>query len=231
MCLEETFDKAASYLQTLASELGSEELLRFYALYKQATVGSCNVPKPNWYQMQARQKWEAWKNLNDMSCKTAMINYVEELTKICPTWEEDVKSEPQKWVAVSRLINEEEQISDTEKTFLDWIKEGHQHKVQELLDKESKLVSVMDTEGLLPIHWAADRGHVGIIELLIKHGANVNSQDTDGQTPLHYAAFCGHLDVVKYLLSIGAESIEDKDGMKPKDVADVNTLSYLLSMK
>ncbi|XP_076652756.1 acyl-CoA-binding domain-containing protein 6 [Halictus rubicundus] len=231
MSLEETFNKAASYLQTLASELNSNELLKFYALYKQATVGPCNIPQPSWFQMKAKQKWETWKNLNDMSCDTAMISYIEELTKLCPTWEKDVESEPQKWVAVSRLLNAEEQISDTDKTLLDWIKEGHEEKVLEVLDKEQRLVNSIDADGLLPIHWAADRGHVRIIELLIKKGANVNSQDSDGQTPLHYAAFCGHVDVVKYLLSIGAESIEDNDGMKPKDVADVNTLSYLHSME
>ncbi|XP_076639379.1 acyl-CoA-binding domain-containing protein 6 [Colletes latitarsis] len=230
MCLEETFNKAASYLQTLASELNSNELLRFYALYKQATVGSCNIPKPNWYQVQARQKWEAWKNLNDMSHNVAMNNYIQELTNINPNWEEDVKSESHSWVAISRLINMEEEINDVDKTFLDWIKEGHEQKVQELLDKETRLVNLTDTDGLLPIHWAADRGYVKIIELLIKKGANVNSQDGDGQTPLHYAASCGHLDVVKYLLSVGALSMDDNNGMKPKDVADVSTVTYLISM-
>ncbi|XP_054015440.1 acyl-CoA-binding domain-containing protein 6-like [Hylaeus anthracinus] len=230
MCLEETFNKAASYLQTLASELNTNELLRFYALYKQATVGPCNVPKPTWYQVQARQKWEAWKNLNDMSHDDAMNNYILELTNISPTWEEDAKSETHGWVAISRLINTEEEINDIDKTLLDWIKEGHEEKVQELLDKEAKLVNVTDTEGLLPIHWAADRGYAKIIELLIKKGADVNSQDADGQTPLHYAASCGHIDVVKYLLSNGALSIKDNDGMKPENVADVSTLTYLLSM-
>ncbi|XP_031846542.1 acyl-CoA-binding domain-containing protein 6 [Nomia melanderi] len=231
MSLEDTFNKAANYLQNIVSELDTNEILKFYALYKQATTGSCNISKPNWYQVKARQKWEAWKNLNDMTCNDAMINYIEELTRISPNWEKDIESEPQKRVAVSRLMNAEEQISDTDKTFLDWIKEGHEQNVQETLKREQGLVNIMDSEGLLPIHWAADRGHVGIIELLIKEGANVNSQDTDGQTPLHYAASCGHIDVVKYLLSIGAESIKDNDGMKPKDVADVNTLSYLLSME
>lgn len=204
MCLEETFNKAASYLQTLASELSSNELLRFYALYKQATVGPCKIPKPNWYQVQAGQKWEAWKNLNDMSCDAAMNNYIQELTNINPTWEEDAKSEPHSWVTISRLIKMEEEISDIDKTFLDWIKEGHEQKVQELLDKEPSLINLMDTDGLLPIHWAADRGNLKIVELLIKKGANVNSQDGDGQTPLHYAASCGYLDIVRYLFSIGA---------------------------
>lgn len=227
MSLEETFNKATSYFETLASELNSSILLRFYCLYKQATIGPCNIPKPNWYQMQARQKWEAWNNLGDMSRDNAMNDYVQELIKINPSWEEDVKSESYRWVAISRLINMEEEVNDTDKTFLDWIKEGHDEKVQELLDKEPRLINLMDTEDLLPIHWAADRGHIKIIEYLIKNGADVNSRDGDGQTPLHYAASCGHLDVVKYLLSIGAQSIEDNTGVKPKDIADDSILAYL----
>ncbi|CAK9803441.1 Acyl-CoA-binding domain-containing protein 6 [Anthophora quadrimaculata] len=220
MSLEKTFNKAAHHLQLLASELNSTELLKFYALYKQATIGPCNISKPSWYQMQARQKWEAWKNLNDMSCDDAMNNYIQELTKLNPNWEEDAKTESNSWVAISRLINMEEEISDTDKTFLDWIKEGHEEKVQELLDKEPKHANLIDPEGLLPIHWAADRGHLRIIEQLVKKGTDINSQDKDGQTPLHYAASCGHLDVVKYLLSIGAQTIEDNNGMTPKDIAD-----------
>ncbi|OAD61674.1 Acyl-CoA-binding domain-containing protein 6 [Eufriesea mexicana] len=220
MSLEKTFNKAAQYLQSLASELNSTELLRFYALYKQATIGPCNISKPNWYQMQAKQKWEAWESLNDMSCDDAMNNYIQELTKLNPNWKENAQSESSNWVGISQLVNMEDEISDTDKTFLDWVKEGHIEKVQELLDKEPKLANLTDSEGLLPIHWAADRGHLRIIEQLIKKGTNVNSQDEDGQTPLHYAASCGHLDVVKYLLSIGAQSIEDKNGMQPKDIAD-----------
>lgn len=121
----------------------------------------------------------------------------------------------------------EDEINDVDKTFLDWIKEGQVEKVQELLDKEPNLINIMDSEGLLPIHWAADRGHLKIIEQLIKKGASINSQDEDGQTPLHYAASCGHLDVVKYLISIGAESIKDNNGMIPKDIADEHLRSIL----
>lgn len=220
MDAEKKFNKAAHHLQSLASELNSTELLKFYALYKQATVGPCNVSKPNWYQMQARQKWEAWKSLNDMSCDDAMNNYVQELTILNPNWEEDAQSESSSWVAISRLINMEEEISDTDKTFLDWVKEGQEEKVGELLEEEPTLANLTDEEGLLPVHWAADRGHLRIIEQLIKKGTDVNSQDEDGQTPLHYAASCGHLDVVKYLLSVGARFIKDNNGMTPKDVAD-----------
>ncbi|XP_015190369.1 PREDICTED: acyl-CoA-binding domain-containing protein 6 [Polistes dominula] len=224
---EKKFDKAAKYVQTIASELDSEQLLNLYSLYKQATIGPCNIPKPNWYQMQAKQKWVAWNSLGEMDQETAMNNYVCALAKINPSWETDAVTESRAWITVSRLPNTEKELLDTDKTFLDWIKEGNQEKVREILLKNSTLTNVLDKDGLLPIHWAADRGHVAIIEYLIQHGANINSRDIDGQTPLHYAASCGHVDVVEYLISMGAESVEDNDGMKPKDVADEKVLAIL----
>lgn len=227
MDLEETFNRAAKHLQTLVSELNNTELLTFYAFYKQATVGPCDIPRPNWYQTQAKQKWEAWKNLGDMSREVAMENYISALKNVNPSWEEDAKADSQGWVAISRLTNTEEELEDAEKTFLDWVKEGNKNMVQEILSKERGVVDTPDEDGLLPLHWAADRGHVMVMEHLVKKGANINMQDRDGQTPLHYAASCGHIDAVKYLLSIGAESIEDNDGMTPKDIADEQVVAIL----
>lgn len=225
--IEKIFDKATKYVQTLASELDSVQLLNLYSLYKQATIGPCNIAKPNWYQVQAKQKWEAWKSLGEMDQEVAMNNYICAVAKINPLWETDAVTESHGWTTVSRLPNMEEELLDIDKTFLDWIKEGHVEKVREILQKDTTLTSIFDEDGLLPIHWAADRGHVAVIECLIKYGANINSKDIDGQTPLHYAASCGHLDVVKYLLSLGAESIEDNDGMKPKDIADEKVVAIL----
>lgn len=224
--LEETFDRAAKYLQTVASELDTSQLLGFYALYKQATVGPCDIPRPNWYQVQAKHKWEAWKNLGDMSREIAMANYVRAITKLNPSWEEEVKTETPGWTSVSKLPKTDEELTDADKTFFDWIKEGNEEKVRELLSNDLTLVNTLDEDGLLPIHWAADRGHVGIVEYLIGNGANVNSQDRDGQTPLHYAASCGHVKAVEYLLSIGAQSIADNDGMTPKDIADEQLVAF-----
>lgn len=226
--LEESFNRAAKYLQTLVSELDSGQLLGFYGLYKQATVGPCDIPRPNWYQVQAKHKWEAWKNLGDMTREAAMANYVHAIAKINPSWEEEERADSPGWTSVSKLSNTDTELRDTDKTFLDWVKEGNEAKVREILNGEPMFVNMQDEDGLLPIHWAADRGHVKIVEYLIGSGANVNSQDRDGQTPLHYAASCGHTEAVKCLLSSGAQTIADNDGMTPKDVADDEHLAALL---
>jgi len=64
--------------------------LRFYALFKQATVGPCNVPKPGMLEFVAKAKWQAWKDLSvgaGMTKDTAVATYVAELEKIAPSWQ------------------------------------------------------------------------------------------------------------------------------------------------
>lgn len=61
----------------------SDELkLKFYAYYKQATEGPNTQPKPAFYDVVGRYKWDAWKKLGEMPREEAMINYVEELKKV-----------------------------------------------------------------------------------------------------------------------------------------------------
>ncbi|XP_051160205.1 acyl-CoA-binding domain-containing protein 6-like [Leptopilina boulardi] len=222
--LEETFDKAARHLQSLVSQLDSGQLLGFYGLYKQATCGSCDTPKPSWYQMQAKHKWEAWQSLGEMSREVAMASYIRAVGKIDPDWEEKSNDNSQAWVAVSRLPNTDEELRDIDKTFFDWVKDGNEVKVAEILSQNSKCILQDDENGMYPLHWAADRGHVPTIKCLVEAGADINVKDQDGQTPLHYVASCGHIEACKYLLSKGAENLQDNDGLTPKEIADEHTL-------
>ncbi|XP_015588660.1 acyl-CoA-binding domain-containing protein 6 [Cephus cinctus] len=225
--LEETFTKAASHLQSLAARLDSGQLLGFYALYKQATEGSCESPRPNWYQTQAKHKWEAWKSLGDMSREIAMGSYIRAVGKLDPTWEQDARAESQAWVAVSRLPNTDAELRDIDKTILDWVKDGDVGMVQEALSRDPACVSRSDQDGMLPIHWAADRGHVPTLKCLVERGADVDAQDGGGQTPLHFAASCGHIEAVRYLLSVGATFIADNEGLTPRHIADDEVAAVL----
>ncbi|XP_008560819.1 acyl-CoA-binding domain-containing protein 6 [Microplitis demolitor] len=223
--LEETFARAANHLQTMVSSLDSGQLLAFYGLYKQATVGVCDTARPSWYQTQAKYKWEAWKALGDMGKEVAMNNYIRAITKLDPDWEQEAKIGSKSWNAVSSLLKTDIELSDAEKTLLDWVKDGNDKKVWEILSTYSTSLNVPGEDGMMPIHWAADRGHLPTIKCLIENGANVDAQDEDGQTALHYAASCGHADVVKYLLSIGAKLLQDNDGFTPKDIADKDLIA------
>ncbi|KDR11486.1 Acyl-CoA-binding domain-containing protein 5 [Zootermopsis nevadensis] len=62
-----------------------ELMLRFYAYFKQATEGQCVAPRPAFWEVVKKMKWEAWNKLGNMSREEAMNNYVEELKKIVET--------------------------------------------------------------------------------------------------------------------------------------------------
>lgn len=72
-----------SFLMFLGAYQPSKDLLlRFYAYFKQATIGPNNQPKPSFWDIINRAKWQAWYDLGDMSKENAMIKYVDELKKV-----------------------------------------------------------------------------------------------------------------------------------------------------
>lgn len=89
MTTEERFNAAVEVIRGLpknGSFQPSHELqLKFYAYYKQATLGpvaECKVPKPRFWDIVGNAKWDAWMKLGNMSKQEAMEKYVEELVKI-----------------------------------------------------------------------------------------------------------------------------------------------------
>lgn len=63
------------------------EKLKFYALYKQATVGKCNASQPWAFNMIERAKWDAWNALGNMSKQSAMLKYCEHYAKTSSKYE------------------------------------------------------------------------------------------------------------------------------------------------
>ncbi|KAG6920915.1 acyl-CoA binding domain containing 4 [Chelydra serpentina] len=57
-------------------------MLQFYSYYKQATVGSCEIPRPGFWDPIGRYKWDAWNRLGKMPKEEAMAAYVSEMKKI-----------------------------------------------------------------------------------------------------------------------------------------------------
>lgn len=80
------FDKVASFVRGVRdfSDLagvnlkpGNDDLLKLYALYKQSTLGPCTGPRPSFFDVQGRYKYDAWRELGEMSRTQAMQNYIE----------------------------------------------------------------------------------------------------------------------------------------------------------
>jgi hypothetical protein len=80
---------------------------------------------------------------------------------------------------------------------------GRADLVQACLQRTSA-ANATDAGGYTPLHYAAQRNHVGVVELLIERGADVNA-NACGATPLHRAAHHGSYACCKLLLDHGAD--------------------------
>jgi acyl-CoA-binding protein len=85
------FQAAANYLASLtqqgSSAVSDADLLRFYGLYKQGTLGQCTTGKPSVFDVKGRAKWAAWAGLGDMPAEVARLEYVELLQQVQPGWD------------------------------------------------------------------------------------------------------------------------------------------------
>jgi ankyrin repeat protein/predicted Ser/Thr protein kinase len=62
----------------------------------------------------------------------------------------------------------------------------------------------LEIKNVLPLHLAAQEGHVNTAKLLIENGADVCAEGEDGWQPLHVATLEGHADVARLLVEHGA---------------------------
>ncbi|XP_013185900.1 acyl-CoA-binding domain-containing protein 5 isoform X2 [Amyelois transitella] len=89
MSLEEKFNAAVNVIRSLPKsgsyQPSNELMLRFYSYFKQATEGPCDKPKPGFWDVVNRAKWESWNKLGNMTREEAMQAYVDELHKIVET--------------------------------------------------------------------------------------------------------------------------------------------------
>ena len=96
------FELAASCVREGSFAVSQEDQLKFYGLYKQATVGPCNVPKPFFFAFEESAKWSrneksffnikrsAWNSLGAMSSEEAELQYVGLLDTLQPEWRDGV---------------------------------------------------------------------------------------------------------------------------------------------
>ncbi|XP_022742190.1 acyl-CoA-binding domain-containing protein 4-like isoform X2 [Durio zibethinus] len=92
----ERFYAAASYVgfdgspnsnnKDIGSRFSNDVALILYALYQQATVGPCNVPKPSSWSPVEQGKWKSWQQLGNMVSTEAMRLFVKILEEEEPGW-------------------------------------------------------------------------------------------------------------------------------------------------
>ncbi|KAH9843953.1 ACBP-domain-containing protein [Rhodofomes roseus] len=84
--IDAQFDRAVEIVQGLPKngpiQTGYEEKLTMYSLYKQATVGNVQSPRPSVWDMLGRAKWDAWAKHKDLDPYEAKWLYIEALLKV-----------------------------------------------------------------------------------------------------------------------------------------------------
>ncbi|XP_074689047.1 acyl-CoA-binding domain-containing protein 6 isoform X1 [Strix aluco] len=176
------FEQAAERLPALLPAASKEQLLYLYARYKQVKFGTCNTPKPSFFDFEGKQKWEAWKALGDTSPHQAMQEYVATVKKLDPSWNPQMTEKRGKesktafgGPVVSSLY-QEETIREEDKNIFDYCRENNIDYVTKAIRSKKVDVNVTDEEGRALLHWACDRGHKELVSVLLQHAADVNSQ-------------------------------------------------------
>jgi diazepam-binding inhibitor (GABA receptor modulating acyl-CoA-binding protein) len=74
--LEKKFEAATKQAKALPERPSDENLLKMYALYKQATSGDAEGSRPGMFDLVGRAKFDAWAEQKGTSKEAAMKAYV-----------------------------------------------------------------------------------------------------------------------------------------------------------
>lgn len=83
---QKRFEAAVKVIKSLPPngpfQPSNDMMLKFYSYYKQATIGKCNIPRPGFWDVVGKAKWDAWNSLGDMPEEEAMAAYVDQMKLI-----------------------------------------------------------------------------------------------------------------------------------------------------
>jgi len=74
--LEQKFNESAEKVKTFTKRPSDDELLELYALFKQATAGDNETPKPGMLDFKGKAKWQAWTDKKGTAKEEARQQYV-----------------------------------------------------------------------------------------------------------------------------------------------------------
>ncbi|TKR81264.1 hypothetical protein L596_015165 [Steinernema carpocapsae] len=84
--LEQRFQAAVDIVQKLPKEgpvsTSNDQKLKFYSLFKQATIGDVNTERPGMFSFIEKAKWDAWKGVEGTPKNEAMEKYIEVLLEM-----------------------------------------------------------------------------------------------------------------------------------------------------
>ena len=84
--LKKQFETAAADVQKLSKRPDTEDMLRLYATYKQATSGDVSGDRPGAFDFANRAKYDAWAKLKGTDSTKAMGDYVKLVERLKKTY-------------------------------------------------------------------------------------------------------------------------------------------------
>ncbi|XP_022656601.1 acyl-CoA-binding domain-containing protein 7-like [Varroa jacobsoni] len=73
---EAEFNQAAEEVKQLPAKPSTNDLLELYALFKQATIGDCNMACPGVFDLKGKAKWQTWNSKKGLSQEDARKQYI-----------------------------------------------------------------------------------------------------------------------------------------------------------
>ncbi|MFN8651063.1 MAG: ankyrin repeat domain-containing protein [Gemmatimonadales bacterium] len=105
-------------------------------------------------------------------------------------------------------------MTDLRTDLSDAAQTGDTERLKALLDRNRAFVSMPDSQGYTPLHYAAYFGHYDAATYLLSIGADKGaiSMDPLRSTPLHAAASSGNKEVAGLLIDAGADPNAEQTG-------------------
>ena len=80
--LESKFNNACNLIKIYPKTVENKDLLYIYGMYKQATVGNCNILEPSSYDLKKHAKWNEWNNNKGITKNVAMAIYISRVNEL-----------------------------------------------------------------------------------------------------------------------------------------------------
>ena len=84
--LQKKFDTAVADVQKLKKRPDDEDMLRVYALYKQASAGDVSGDRPSAFSFVDRAKYDAWAKLKGTDSQKAQQSYITLVERLKKTY-------------------------------------------------------------------------------------------------------------------------------------------------
>ena len=77
MTLDNNFQAAVARINRMTEKQPDDVLLKLYGHYKVATTGKNTTSRPGMLDAKGRKKWEAWKEVENLTVEQAKAYYVQ----------------------------------------------------------------------------------------------------------------------------------------------------------